>query len=181
MLFLFLYFPKCCLLGLTLHAKICITLCVLISCYCRFPLINTELAKKWVVAIRRQKWQPKPTDFICSEHFAASSFRLYRSQRRLREDAVPEIFNFPQHLTKKLQNRRVLVRNSSSAAPVSDAGSEQSLHQSSCGTSEIPTSSSRALIDHSYYVTSSPRSIKRKYEDLLEKEKVQRSLIVKKF
>lgn len=157
---------------------------VLFIFFCRFPLKNIELTKKWLVAIRRQKWHPKPTDFICSEHFASSSFRMYSSQRRLKEDAVPEIFDFPPHLKKKeVRNHRALERNavSSSATTVSDIVPEQTVTQSTSGLSCNSLLSSGSVTDHSYAVTQSPRSIKRKYEELLEKEKLQRSLMAKKF
>lgn len=143
---------------------------------------NTELTKKWLVAIRRQKWQPKPTDFICSEHFTSSCFRIYSSQKRLKEDAVPEIFSFPQHLKKEVRKRRVLQRNtvSPAAMTVSDVGPEQAVARSTSCLSHDHVLSSGSVTDHSYAITLSPCSIKRKYEDLLEKEKLQRSLIAKK-
>ena len=64
----------------------------------RFPLKNQELLKKWIVALRRDGWQPGPSDTLCSEHFDSTCFRHYSLQVRLKEDAVPSLFHFPPHL-----------------------------------------------------------------------------------
>ena len=52
--------------------------------------------------MRRDKWLPTETSWICSVHFNDDCFRRYNSKMRLNEDAVPSIFLFPAHLHKEV-------------------------------------------------------------------------------
>ena len=55
--------------------------------------------QRWVQAVRRKSWQPTPHSFICSEHFLPSDFLTgYVNRRQLKDDAVPSVFSYPQHL-----------------------------------------------------------------------------------
>lgn len=74
--------------------------------FCRFPFKRKELLAKWIKAIRRDKWEPTSTTFICSVHFSESCFRRYSLQIRLKEDAVPSIFDFPAHMQKKVHKQQ---------------------------------------------------------------------------
>lgn len=78
------------------------------ACYCKnrcrkgsnirfykFPLNDKPLLSKWITALRRDKWLPTPSSKLCSVHFTDDCFRVYHYQIRLREDAVPTIFQFP--------------------------------------------------------------------------------------
>lgn len=77
----------------------------------RFPS-NCELHGEWVTAIRRQNFKPSSTSRICSEHFKKTDFTASKNRRRLRESAIPSIFNFPPHLQPKPKpQRRKLIRH----------------------------------------------------------------------
>jgi len=57
----------------------------------------------WVRAMRRiepdgKMWQPSTYDTLCSRHFTMDSFDRTGQTVRLRDDAVPSIFDFPVHL-----------------------------------------------------------------------------------
>lgn len=105
---------------------------------------------------------------------------MYNSQIRLKEDAVPELFNFPKHLKKEVHKRRLPIRNTVSP-PTQTVSVVPPEHASPSGVSQGCEDRSVSLSDHSYAVTLSPRGMKRKYESLKEKEKLQRSLLMKKF
>lgn len=67
----------------------------------RFPLNNQELLSRWLEQMRRTFWYPESTSYICSRHFTPDCFRQYLSgQYRLKEDAVPTIWNLPSNLAR---------------------------------------------------------------------------------
>ena len=67
----------------------------------RFPLNNQELLSRWLEQMRRTFWYPESTSHICSRHFTPDCFRQYLSgQYRLKEDAVPTIWNLPSNLAR---------------------------------------------------------------------------------
>ena len=72
----------------------------------RFHLLpsDLELRKKWIVAIRRSKWTPGRVAHICSDHFSPESYLTSKPwlRNRLKRDAVPCVFNFPEHLQPKV-------------------------------------------------------------------------------
>lgn len=72
----------------------------------RFPN-DTLLLKKWLIAMRREKWIPSKSSKICSRHFTDDSYETspWATQRRLKPNAVPSIFNFPEHLQKPNKSR----------------------------------------------------------------------------
>jgi hypothetical protein len=129
-----------------------------------------------VTAMKREKWQPTATSFLCSVHFQDCCFRQYNSQVRLKEDAVPSIFNFPQHLQKVVKQRRPLKR----LHTVSDV---------LCPSSQVGASVSKSApmdlcledsvgVMHNY--AASPRKLKRKYEALLQQQKDQTEAVRKR-
>ena len=74
-----------------------------------FHIKTPNLLKKWVHAIRRKQWKPTKHSFICSDHFHESCFviRLGTEDRRLKDDAVPSIFQtFPSYYQKDIKLRR---------------------------------------------------------------------------
>lgn len=76
--------------------------------YNRFPR-DEELKKKWIWAMKRDKYQPFRTAVICSEHFTAKDYVSGIKIKKLKNDAVPSVFSFP--VAKKVKERRVLVRS----------------------------------------------------------------------
>lgn len=70
--------------------------------YYKFPLKDKELTKRWVINMRRDRWFPTPTSYICSTHFLDKYMYKINDQRRLLAKAVPTIFSFPRHLQKNV-------------------------------------------------------------------------------
>ena len=138
----------------------------------RFPLAKPELLAKWMAAMRRDKWTPKATDVICSEHFDRQCLRVYCNTVHLKEDAVPTLFSFPAHLQKPVCRRRVLSRPS--AAAVSPAQSADADTPSTSTGSVSAAAAVPVTMHHSYATLASPRGVKRKYEQIAQREKRRR-------
>jgi hypothetical protein len=67
--------------------------------FLRFPFSRNEILHQWIVSLRRENFYPSKYDFLCSEHFTPDSFyENYVSRKQLKENAVPTIFDFPDHL-----------------------------------------------------------------------------------
>ncbi|XP_073508482.1 DNA transposase THAP9 isoform X2 [Phyllobates terribilis] len=67
----------------------------------RFPRSNPALLDKWCRAMRRatstgELWTPSRYQRLCSLHFQQSCFDTTGQTKRLRDDVIPSIFNFPE-------------------------------------------------------------------------------------
>ena len=79
---------------------------------------NTELLKKWIIAVRRKTWKPTNASFLCSKHFTPECFYDSPSQfvqvngqrRKLKPNSVPSLFDFPKHLQNNKKKRRSPVK-----------------------------------------------------------------------
>ncbi|KAF1379144.1 hypothetical protein PFLUV_G00173030 [Perca fluviatilis] len=79
----------------------------------RFPLRDRRRLKQWVMNVRRQNWTPTPASRLCSMHFEEDQFFIDNMcRRRLKDTAVPTIFNFPPHLRKKEPPARPTLNSS---------------------------------------------------------------------
>lgn len=80
----------------------------------RFPKSPKE-REKWTIAMKRIDlkkkdvyWQPHKYDVLCSKHFLKTCFDLTGKRVRLREGAVPSLFDFSFQNSKKKQSRRCI-------------------------------------------------------------------------
>ncbi|KAJ4446337.1 hypothetical protein ANN_13032 [Periplaneta americana] len=80
-----------------------------------FPFSRPHILHQWVAAVKREKWTPTKNSFLCSEHFTKESYEAQLSSGRwyLKEDAVPELFIYPERLHKVIKRRKPLIRNTS--------------------------------------------------------------------
>jgi len=80
--------------------------------YLRFPLKEKERLHKWVHAVRRKDFKPTSSSTLCSLHFHENDFysAVVSGKQMLKKSAVPTIFNFPNNLTPKIKERRILQR-----------------------------------------------------------------------
>ncbi len=60
-----------------------------------YPSSRPSLLQKWTENTRRDQWEPKRTSVLCSDHFTEECFDRTGQTTRLRENAVPTIFDFP--------------------------------------------------------------------------------------
>ncbi|XP_069770951.1 THAP domain-containing protein 2-like, partial [Narcine bancroftii] len=71
----------------------------------KFPS-NPRRRMEWIQLVRRENFKPSKHTFLCSKHFEKTCFDRTGQTRRLREDAIPTIFDFPPHIQKKLAGRK---------------------------------------------------------------------------
>uniref|UniRef100_A0A6P7H1P5 THAP domain-containing protein 2-like n=1 Tax=Diabrotica virgifera virgifera TaxID=50390 RepID=A0A6P7H1P5_DIAVI len=62
--------------------------------------------------MRRENFKPTNSSKICSKHFTADSYITsgWSSKKQLKKDAVPSIFDFPNHLVKQVTTRKLPVK-----------------------------------------------------------------------
>jgi len=81
----------------------------------RFPSNNHELLKKWIIATNRDNFTPSKSSVLCEKHFKTSDYfcndielpsNLCVKWKRLRPDAIPSMFDFPEHLMLKSSARK---------------------------------------------------------------------------
>ncbi|XP_045460820.1 THAP domain-containing protein 1-like [Harmonia axyridis] len=86
----------------------------------RFPK-NEVLKQKWVMAMRRKDYKPSATAVICSHHFKTEDYYINDyGTKKLKKGAIPSVFNFPNHLVKKENTRRKLIKDfTENTSPVS--------------------------------------------------------------
>ncbi|XP_015212297.1 THAP domain-containing protein 2 [Lepisosteus oculatus] len=119
----------------------------------RFPL-NKERRTAWIRHVRRADFIPSLYTFLCSNHFEASCFDRTGQTVRLREDAVPTIFDFPGQKHKKASSPRETATSRKALAPISTP-------------LEQPAQPVNVYEDHSYCLVSLSAA-KEKISDLKE-------------
>ncbi len=76
---------------------------------------NAEIKKKWIIAMRRDHFQPSNSAVVCSDHFTPESFvenfqGRQSHRRKLYPNAVPSIFAFQQN--SQTSKRRTTLNSS---------------------------------------------------------------------
>ena len=142
---------------------------------CRFPLGNQTLLKKWLSAMKREKWTPTASSYLCGKHFLETDY-TYPSllphstslgKKYLKKDAVPSVFKFPEHLQKRpVKERNPKKREFQAQHLCSD-------------TVAIPAKNPR-LDGHTYASSVSPRKLKTMYKAKNKKEKPNYSKFAQK-
>lgn len=64
------------------------------------------MKSKWLTAMKRQNFVPSANSRICNEHFKKTDFTASKTRRRLKENAIPSVFKFPEHLQPKTQTKK---------------------------------------------------------------------------
>ncbi|XP_014674647.1 PREDICTED: THAP domain-containing protein 1-like [Priapulus caudatus] len=119
-----------------------------------FPFGRPALLRTWLVNVKRDEWFPSKKAVLCSDHFTGHSFNHSGQTTRLAEDAVPILFDFPDHL-KNVQRPRKAPR---------ERCSKQVETSNNSDPGELSPKSSRELVekDHSYSIEESPIALKRR-------------------
>ena len=81
-----------------------------------FPLYNKELCQKWIAALRRVDFKTTPNSSVCSDLFLPSDYTDSTSERRkLKQDVIPTISNFPKQLVRKTSKRKSPTKRTTDA------------------------------------------------------------------
>lgn len=67
----------------------------------KFPLYNRQKLKKWLTNMKWKDWTPSRFSVLCSNHFEEKYIDRSSKFVKLRQDAVPTIFSFPDHKEKR--------------------------------------------------------------------------------
>ncbi|XP_064475886.1 THAP domain-containing protein 1-like [Ornithodoros turicata] len=150
-----------------------------------FPHSRPAVLKKWVQKMHRKNWAPSKSSVLCSRHFEEACFDRTGQTARLKSDAVPTKFDFPQHLLKRVQPRKPPPTRHNIEVE-QDVNHEISQPGPSWAAgpgvlSPQPVRSSHNLAaDHTYTVQERSRTLKRKIDVTVEaldnvKKKLKRS------
>ncbi|XP_073200120.1 THAP domain-containing protein 6-like isoform X5 [Lepidochelys kempii] len=149
----------------------------------RFPKDNKK-KQQWAQAVHRadpvsgKLWTPSEWDMICSQHFNPDCFKEINGKKFLKEGSCPSIFSFPDNFQETANNPKRLTENFSCSHEVDTNGM--------CNTQDTvmrPSSLANVhgrgalLTDHHYHIADSPKTLKRKLDELLaENHKLRRKL-----
>ena len=113
--------------------------------------------------MRRDKWTPSKYERICENHFLPGDYNLpptlgkyITGNRHLKTEAVPSVFNFPEHLKSSVKTTRLSPKRCSteqSVAPSLPAKSTKLQNESK----------NSVQLDHSYPCKTSPRKLCAQY------------------
>ncbi|XP_039399126.1 THAP domain-containing protein 6-like isoform X2 [Mauremys reevesii] len=137
----------------------------------RFPKDNKK-KQQWAQAVHRadpvsgKLWTPSEWDMICSQHFNPDCFKEINGKKFLKEGSCPSIFSFPDNFQKKDNSLRRSAKNSKWA------GTFLENPPLTADPTEVYVTT-----DHHYHITDSPKTLKRKLDELLaENHKLRRKL-----
>ncbi|XP_017330915.1 THAP domain-containing protein 6 [Ictalurus punctatus] len=136
----------------------------------RFPT-DAKLRKIWETALRKEGFSATPHSVLCSQHFTEDAIDRTGQIVRLREGAIPSIFNFPAHLQKKPIKPRKTATSQKAAAPYEVVVVK--------ADSNANRNKPEALVcdEHSYALDPSPNRVKdRLAQALANMERLQRQL-----
>ncbi|XP_053093573.1 THAP domain-containing protein 6 isoform X2 [Pangasianodon hypophthalmus] len=135
-----------------------------------FPT-DAKLRKIWETALRKEGFSATPHSVLCSQHFTEDAIDRTGQIVRLREGAVPSVFNFPAHLQKKPIKPRKTATSQKAAAPY-----EVVVVKADSNTNrEKPET--LVCDEHSYALDPSPNRVKdRLAQALANMERLQRQL-----
>uniref|UniRef100_A0A8C4N4D4 THAP-type domain-containing protein n=1 Tax=Eptatretus burgeri TaxID=7764 RepID=A0A8C4N4D4_EPTBU len=149
----------------------------------RFPHCDAERLRRWVINVKRDAWTPVARSRLCSEHFKAECFDRTGQTVRLKADAVPTIFTFPNHLKKKPWSHKPPAARSmpddNENKPPEDVSNESSYHRHLPSDGHPLPDASSVQRDHPYTTIESSKELKRKRDKTTESlEKCNKKLKV---
>ncbi|TFK15647.1 chondroitin sulfate proteoglycan 4-like [Platysternon megacephalum] len=148
-------------------------------------------------------WTPSEWDMICSQHFNPDCFKEINGKKFLKEGSCPSIFSFPDNFQRIDNSLRRSAKNSKCAGiflenpPLAADPSEvyvtpatvtrtvnnpkRLTENFSCAhevdINGVCNTQDTVMTDHHYHITDSPKTLKRKLDELLaENHKLRRKL-----
>ncbi|XP_073200119.1 THAP domain-containing protein 6-like isoform X4 [Lepidochelys kempii] len=153
----------------------------------RFPKDNKK-KQQWAQAVHRadpvsgKLWTPSEWDMICSQHFNPDCFKEINGKKFLKEGSCPSIFSFPDNF-QRIDNS--LRRSKRAGIVLENPPLEADPSEVHVTPATVTRPSSLAnvhgrgalLTDHHYHIADSPKTLKRKLDELLaENHKLRRKL-----
>ncbi|XP_069475995.1 THAP domain-containing protein 2-like isoform X2 [Ambystoma mexicanum] len=132
----------------------------------------------WVAAVRRiadggLPWSPSTSSSLCSAHFKEEAFDRTGQTVRLRQEAVPTIFNFPQHLPE-VPRRKTQLSPALTSSSTEHCESPSKL-ESSHLVKEWVVVERTAMPEHNYHCSASPGNLKMALVESRSREEILRS------
>ncbi|XP_033108798.1 threonine--tRNA ligase 1, cytoplasmic-like isoform X2 [Anneissia japonica] len=124
----------------------------------RFPFSKPIVLEQWIVNMNRGDWRPSKNSLLCSDHFEEYCFDRTGQTTRIRENAVPTIFDSSANIQKCTKKRK---------------STEEQLSFHEVKRPEIPAFKT----DHSYFTSEGPQSTKHKLNAALERISSMKSKI----
>ncbi|XP_075458763.1 THAP domain-containing protein 1-like [Ascaphus truei] len=135
----------------------------------RFPHGRPDVLKKWVTNMRRDIFKPSSKAVLCSDHFEEFCFDRTGQTIRLRTDAVPTMFTFPERMKKdrKLYNPVPAQQDTKEQQDIKEQPPSPPLPSSDeIITMQEPVEKC-VTAEHDYCITDSPRALKRRLDEAL--------------
>ncbi|XP_034043846.1 THAP domain-containing protein 1-like [Thalassophryne amazonica] len=127
-----------------------------------FPFSRPQVLAVWLANMKRDRWTPTRRSVICCDHFEAECFDLTGQTTRLKQDAVPTIFQFPSHLKKITKPQRKPPKERTFVHPTSNV--------EAANTTATPKLSTSSAINyhHCYAVPQCTATLKRRLDVALD-------------
>ncbi|XP_034547134.1 THAP domain-containing protein 6 isoform X2 [Notolabrus celidotus] len=78
---------------------------------------DTKRKKQWESALKRKDFNASRSSMLCSEHFRWEDIDRTGQTVRIRDGAIPSVFNFPAHLQKPVATRTTLTSKKAQECP----------------------------------------------------------------
>ncbi|XP_034547133.1 THAP domain-containing protein 6 isoform X1 [Notolabrus celidotus] len=130
---------------------------------------DTKRKKQWESALKRKDFNASRSSMLCSEHFRWEDIDRTGQTVRIRDGAIPSVFNFPAHLQKPVATRTTLTSKKAQECP--PVVCSQLVQETK------PVIVPNVVSDHSYPLPASPEELRARLSEALarvralEKEK----------
>ncbi|KAL2079904.1 hypothetical protein ACEWY4_023697 [Coilia grayii] len=120
----------------------------------KFPKAK-DVRKKWEAALLKKDFTASRSSMLCNKHFREEDIDRTGQTVRIRDGAIPSVFDFPAHLQKLAKKRALALRKKQESKPL-----DLSQPAKQTDPLSVPNASSTGSCDHSYGLSTSPADLK---------------------
>lgn len=117
----------------------------------KFPKAK-DVRKQWEAALLKKDFTASRSSMLCSRHFREEDIDRTGQTVRIRDGAIPSVFDFPAHLQKLAKKRALALKKKQESKPLDLS---QPVKQTQAPPSQVQSS-----LDHSYGLSTSPADLK---------------------